>query len=106
MTYSIGEIEEITGVKAHTLRYWETDFPAFAPKKDMGGRRIYTSRDLDLILRLNYLINKRKFTLEGARNEIIRETADYDKNAEALDKIRQIRAELTELYMIVRKYRK
>ena len=106
MTYSIGEAEELTGIKSHILRYWEEVIPGFAPKKDLGGRRIYTERDIDLILRLKYLINERKFTIEGARDEILRETMTYDSKAEVLDSIRQIRSELSQMYMIIRKYRK
>lgn len=106
MTYSIGEAEELTGIKSHILRYWEEVIPGFAPRKDLGGRRVYSERDVDLILRIKYLINERKFTIEGARDEVIREIANYDANAQALDAIRGIRAELSQLYMIVRKYRK
>ena len=106
MTYSIGEAEELTGIKSHILRYWEEVIPGFAPKKDLGGRRIYTERDIDLILRLKYLINERKFTIEGARDEILRETMNYDSKAEVLDSIQQIRSELSQMYMIIRKYRK
>ena len=106
MTYSIGEAEELTGIKSHILRYWEEVIPGFAPKKDLGGRRIYTERDIDLILRLKYLINERKFTIEGARDEILWETMNYDSKAEVLDSIRQIRSELSQMYMIIRKYRK
>ena len=106
MTYSIGEAEELTGIKSHILRYWEEVIPGFAPKKDLGGRRIYTERDIDLILRLKYLINERKFTIEGARDEILRETMNYDSKAEVLDSIRQIRSELSQMYMIIRQYRK
>ena len=105
MTYSIGEAEELTGIKSHILRYWEEVIPGFAPRKDLGGRRIYSERDIDLILRLKYLINGRKFTIEGARDEILRETATYDQKAETLDAIRQLRSELSQLYMMVRKYR-
>ena len=105
MTYSIGEAEELTGIKSHILRYWEEVIPGFAPRKDLGGRRIYSERDIDLILRLKYLINERKFTIEGARDEILRETATCDQKAETLDAIRQLRSELSQLYMTVRKYR-
>ena len=39
-SYSIGEMEELTGIKAHVLRYWEEVIPSLAPKKDLGGRRV------------------------------------------------------------------
>ncbi|MBQ5472644.1 MAG: MerR family transcriptional regulator, partial [Treponema sp.] len=69
--YSIGQIEELTGVKAHILRYWEEVIPGFAPQKDVGGRRIYTQRELELVLRLKYLIYEKKYTIEGARDQLI-----------------------------------
>ena len=60
MTYTIGQIEELTGVKAHILRYWEEVIPGFAPHKDMGGRRFYSQRELELVFRIKYLINEKK----------------------------------------------
>ena len=50
--YSIGQIEKITGVKPHVLRYWEEVIPSFTPRKEMSGRRIYSQKDLEIILRL------------------------------------------------------
>ncbi len=32
MYYSISEVAEMTGVKAHVLRYWESEFPSLRPK--------------------------------------------------------------------------
>ena len=105
MTYQIGEIEELTGVKTNVLRYWETIIPSFAPQKDISGRRVYTERDLATVYRLKHLIYEQKFTIEGARNQIIRESEIYEKKAEAFEKIRQIRKELSDVYMLVRKHR-
>lgn len=50
-SYSIGEIEKFTGVKAHVLRYWEEVIPSIAPKKDLGGRRAYSQKNLQQIMR-------------------------------------------------------
>ena len=66
--YSIGDVEELTGVKAHVLRYWESVIPGFAPQKNIAGRREYSQREIDIILRLKYLITVKKFTIEGARH--------------------------------------
>lgn len=68
--YSIGQIEKISGVKSHVLRYWEEVIPSITPKKEMSGRRIYSQKDLEIILRLKYLIYTKKFTIEGAKNQI------------------------------------
>lgn len=100
--YSIGQIEDLTGVKAHVLRYWEEVIPGFAPQKDLGGRRVYSERELELVLRLNYLINEKKFTIEGARNQIIEEADDVTQNAALIQDIHDLRKELTELYLYVK----
>ena len=47
--YSIGDVEALTGVKAHILRYWETIVPGIAPQKDFGGRRLYSQSELEKI---------------------------------------------------------
>lgn len=100
--YSIGQIEDLTGVKAHVLRYWEEVIPGFAPQKDLGGRRVYSERELELVLRLNYLINEKKFTIEGARNQIIEEADGVTQNAALIQDIHDLRKELTELYLYVK----
>ena len=106
MTYTIGEVEELSGIKQNILRYWETVIPGFAPRKDLGGRRVYTERDFEIVLRLKYLIYERKFTIEGARNEILRESSAYETNAEAMNAIRELRSELTELYFKIKNLKK
>lgn len=100
--YSIGQIEDLTGVKTHVLRYWEEVIPGFAPQKDLGGRRVYSDRELELVLRLNYLINEKKFTIEGARNQIIEEADGVTQNAALIQDIHDLRKELTELYLYVK----
>ena len=63
--FSIGEVEELSGVKAHILRYWEEVIPGFAPQKDIGGRRTYTQRELEIIMRLKFLIYEKNTRLKA-----------------------------------------
>ncbi|WP_407398414.1 MerR family transcriptional regulator [Treponema sp.] len=104
--YSIGQIEKISGVKSHILRYWEEVIPSITPKKEMSGRRVYSHKDLEIILRLKYLIYTRKFTIEGARNQIIQDAQNVQKNPDAVMAIREIRADLSELYFTLQSLRK
>ena len=103
--YTIGQAEEITGVKQHVLRYWEEVIPGFAPKKDFGGRRLYSQKDIETVLRLKHLIYQKKFTIEGARDQIISESDAFEKNADLLAQIRSARQELTEAFFALRKFK-
>jgi DNA-binding transcriptional MerR regulator len=65
--YSIGEVTELTGVAAHVLRYWESEFPQLRPKKGRSGNRTYQAKDIDLIGRIKTLLYDQRFTIAGAR---------------------------------------
>lgn len=103
--YTIGQVEEITGVKQHVLRYWEEVIPGFAPKKDFGGRRLYSQKDMETVLRMKHLIYEKKFTIEGAREQIISESDAFEKSADLLGQLRAARRELAEAFFALRKFR-
>ena len=103
--YSIGQVEEITGVKSHVLRYWEEVIPGFAPQKDFGGRRVYSQKEIDMINRLNFLINEKKFTIEGARDQIIAESQIVSDNFDLIQHINEMRQEPSEALLTIKKYR-
>ena len=67
--FRIGEVSRLAGVKAYVLRYWETEFPAIAPKKSGTGQRLYRRKDVELILEIKYLLYEKRFTIEGARKQ-------------------------------------
>lgn len=68
--YSIGEVAELTSLKAYVLRYWETEFPVLKPTKNRAGNRIYKDRDLKILFHIKYLLYDQKYTIEGARNQL------------------------------------
>ena len=70
MYYSISEVSEMTGVKPHVLRYWETEFPSLKPKKNRAGNRNYRQKDIKAILVIRDLLYKEKFTISGARKKL------------------------------------
>lgn len=104
--YTISEVEDLTGVKAHILRYWEEVIPGFNPQKDIGGRRTYTEREVELILRLKYLINEKRFTTEGARKQLISDAEATLNNEALLREIHETRTELSDLYLYVKNAKK
>ena len=70
MYYTISEVAEMTGVKAHVLRYWETEFPSLRPKKNRAGNRNYRPKDIKAILVIRDLLYKEGFTISGARKKL------------------------------------
>ncbi len=68
--YSIGEVCKLTGLKSYVLRYWETEFRELNPPKNRAGNRTYRKRDIDTINRIKELLYDKKFTIEGARNQL------------------------------------
>ena len=68
--YSISEVARMTGLEPYVLRYWEKEFPTLQPKKNRGGSRQYTTKDIELINRIIHLRTKEKLTIAGTRNRL------------------------------------
>ncbi len=68
--YKIGEVCRIADVQPYVLRYWETEFPSLAPNKSGGGQRLYTRREIDIILRIKQLLYAEGFTIAGAKKKL------------------------------------
>jgi DNA-binding transcriptional MerR regulator len=68
--YRIGEVSRITGLKAHVLRYWESEFKVIRPHKGGSLQRLYRRKDLDLILKIKKLLYEEGFTIAGAKKKI------------------------------------
>jgi MerR family transcriptional regulator, light-induced transcriptional regulator len=54
-TYSIKDLEQLSGIKAHTLRIWEQRFDFIKPKRTDTNIRYYDDQDLKLILNVSLL---------------------------------------------------
>ncbi|ULQ57517.1 MerR family transcriptional regulator [Flavihumibacter rivuli] len=53
--FTISDIEQLTGIKAHTIRVWEQRYSICTGKRKESGHRFYDDEDLKKILRLAYL---------------------------------------------------
>jgi len=68
--YSISEVSKLTGLEQYILRYWESEFEQLKPSKNRAGNRIYTNKDIQLILKIKELLRDKKYTIEGAKQII------------------------------------
>jgi DNA-binding transcriptional MerR regulator len=78
--YSIGEVCDLTGLKAHVLRYWETQFELLHPTKNRAGNRVFRPKEIELVLLVKHLLYDQKFTIDGARQRLL----DMRKGGEIL----------------------
>ena len=69
--YTMREACRLAQVPAHTLRYWESRFGELRPARRAGGHRRYTRGDLERILEIKELVQRRKLTTAGARRALL-----------------------------------
>ncbi len=104
--YSIGEACELTGLRPHVLRYWETQFEVLRPTKNRAGNRVYRPKDVELILLVKRLLYEEKYTIEGARQKLqeLRQSGEIEEERRDVtpdflqgmkDELRDLRSLLT-----------
>ncbi len=65
---SINEVSKRLSVPAHTLRYWEKQFPvAIRPTTGAGGRRYYRAETVDRLVVIRDLLYKHGMTIAGVK---------------------------------------
>lgn len=71
--YKIGEVSRLTGLEPYVLRFWETEFPSLQPRKNIGRQRLYTPKDIEVVLRIKRMLYKEGLTISGARRKLATE---------------------------------
>lgn len=86
--YSISEVSKITDIEQYVLRYWETEFEQLSPQKNRAGNRIYTNKDIRLILYIKELLREKKYTIEGAKKIL----EDYEQEKKPVIEVKEKKA--------------
>lgn len=88
VVYSIKDLENLSGVKAHTLRIWEKRYGILTPKRTATNIRYYLDEDLKFLLNVS-LLNKHGIKISKiacmSRAEVekkVAEVADIDASFE------------------------
>ena len=108
--FKIGEVSDLLGVEPYVLRYWETEFTVLSPKKSGTGHRLYRRKDVELLLRIKYLLYEKKFTIEGARQSLHAESRTakpkaakrIQKELFTEDPLPEIRRELADILQLLK----
>jgi DNA-binding transcriptional MerR regulator len=104
--FSIGEVCQLTDLKPHVLRYWESQFRFLNPAKNRSGNRVYQRREIELIMLVKHLLYTEKYTIEGARQKIEQyrrsgELKPEARRALATETVRELRGELKAILAIL-----
>ena len=104
--YSIGDVCEITDLKPHVLRYWETQFSVLRPTKNRAGNRVYRPKQIQLVQLLRHLLYTERYTIEGARRKLdqLREGGELAAEARVAwdrETISDLRREADELVQLL-----
>ncbi len=78
-TYSIRDLEKISGIKAHTIRIWERRYKLIEPSRTSTNIRYYSDDDLKLILNVSIL------NQNGVKISKIAELSDEQMRQRVLD---------------------
>lgn len=63
-SFNLKVVIQETGIKPHTLRAWERRYGLPQPKRTLGGHRLYSQRDIDIV---KWLINRQEDGLTISR---------------------------------------
>lgn len=70
MFYKIGEVSSLLNVSPSQLRFWEKEFNALNPKKNLKGERIYTKDNIETIQRIIHLRQVKGYTVAGTKEAL------------------------------------
>jgi DNA-binding transcriptional MerR regulator len=104
--FSIGEVCELTGLKPHVLRYWESQFRFLNPAKNRSGNRVYQRKEIELILLVKHLLYTEKYTIDGARQKVDEhrkggELRHVSRSALSLETLESMERELRDLLRLL-----
>lgn len=55
--FTVKDLENLSGIKSHTIRIWEKRYQVLAPQRTDNNIRLYTNEDLQRLLNISFLNN-------------------------------------------------
>lgn len=82
--YSISDLEELTGVKAHTIRIWEKRYGVVTPERTETNIRYYQDDDLKALINIA-LLNRNGFKISHIAKMAPEKIAEHVADITAID---------------------
>jgi DNA-binding transcriptional MerR regulator len=70
LLYRLEEISRIAQLDPRVITSWEKEFPFLQAGQTAGGHKVFRQKDLTIILRIKELLEKKGYTLAGAKRKI------------------------------------
>lgn len=100
--FKIGEASKIIGVEPYVLRFWEKEFPFLRLKKTKGGQRLFTKKEIELLLEIKKMLYEEKYTIEGVRKKLNKVYQSIDSGSDIRkDILEKVRIKLKEILEIL-----
>lgn len=99
--FTIGEVSDLCGVKAHVLRYWEQEFSQLSPVKRRGNRRYYQREDVLTIRQIRNLLYEQGYTIGGAKQKLEVDASGAVGGIKNAVLVKEVIAELEEVLAVL-----
>lgn len=103
--FKIGEVCQLTGIKPHTLRLWESEFAVIKPRRASSQQRLYRKIDIENILRVKKMMYEEGMTVAGTKKYLARQSKNAMKPVKAdcrLDFLFEVKRQLIALQAILK----
>lgn len=96
MTYSISDLEQLSGIHSHTIRIWEQRYNALSPTRSQGNTRLYDDKQLRKLLNIVSLnksglkISKICSLSDEAIDKLLDQEFSYPTDEEQADYVSQL----------------
>lgn len=96
MTYSISDLEQLSGIHSHTIRIWEQRYNALSPMRSQGNTRLYDDTQLRRLLNIVSLnkgglkISKICSLSDEAIDKLLDQQFSYPTDDERADYVSQL----------------
>lgn len=89
--FRIGEVSKILNVEPYVIRYWETEFRTVKPVRTRTAQRLYRKKDVQELLTIRNLLYSQRFTIDGAKKQLLKIRGSCEPENINLEKEKLIR---------------
>ena len=91
--------------KSHTIRFWETQFKQIKPKI-INKRRYYDQKNIDLLLRIHFLLKNQGLTINGVKKILNNKNLNIDENEKKIINPLNIKYRLNKINNLIKNLKK